>query len=120
MTQDVALEESDKAKTLREAADDWMDANPEAMQQFRRFAEQMRERSRRFGIGLLAERVRWELHLHSAMADFQVNNNYRAYIARRLCHEDPRLAELIRCRVTPAADKPLVPPRAAPEVDPLG
>jgi hypothetical protein len=107
-------------RTLREVADDWMEANPEAMQHFRRFAEQMRERGCRFGIGLLAERVRWEMHLRGVVeGDFKINNNFRAYIARRLCLEDPRLAELIRCRVTHAADHPYRPPHAAQEADPL-
>lgn len=105
--------------TLREVADAWMTANPEAMGHFRAFAETMRARGRRFGIGLLSERVRWELVLRGATDDdFKINNNFRAYIARRLVAEDPRLAQCMRFRITPAADRPYNPPHAAPEVQP--
>ncbi len=111
----------DKQQTLCEAATAWMDENVIVMDHFRRFAEQMRERNRKFGMKLIAERVRWEMHLRGAddESDFNVNNNYVAYISRRLCQDDPRLADLIRCRVTRAAHKPINPPRADQEVDPL-
>ena len=105
--------------TLREAAEKWMDEHPREMNYFRKFAEQMRCHNRQFGIKLLAERVRWEAHILSTDGDFKICNSFTAYIARRLCQEDPRLAELIRCRVTPAADKPFTPNLPAPEVDPL-
>lgn len=103
--------------TLRDLAAAWMRDNPDAMGHFRRFAETMRAADRRFGMKLLAERVRWEMELAGA-SDFKINNSHVAYIGRRLVAEDPRLANLIRCRRTPAADRPAREPRVADGVDP--
>ena len=105
--------------TLRELATQWMDDNPEAMRHFAGFAEQLRARGRRFGIGLLAERVRWEMTMRGGDEDFKVNNNFRAYIARRLIADDPRLAGHIKCRVTKAANLPAKAAVASAEVNPL-
>ena len=105
--------------TLREVATEWMASNPEAMRHFAGFAEQLRGLGRRFGIGLLAERVRWEMLERGCSTDFKVNNNYRAYIARRLIFNDPRLREHIRCRVTKAANRPASDAGPSPDVDPF-
>lgn len=78
--------------------EDWINNNPQAYQLFKQFAEQMRQKQRRFGIGQLTERVRWEMSFTYDKKDFKVNNNYRAYIARRLIKEDPRLTSYIEMR----------------------
>lgn len=108
--------------TLREKADAWMDANVVAMDVFRTSSREMLDRNRRFGMKLLAEHVRWEMNKVTTRVDdddFKINNNYVAYIGRRLCAEEPRLVDLIRCRVTPAADRPAKKTVLAQEVDPL-
>lgn len=82
-----------------QAATEWMDTHPRAMALFRRFAADMRTRNRRFGIAQLAERVRWECAIDSEPGDdFKINNNHRAYIARQLIAEEPRLAALLTLR----------------------
>lgn len=86
--------------TLREKAERWMDENPQVMELFRHFAQQMAERDMRFGIGALAERVRWECAVRTSGDTFKVNNNHRAYIARRLIEEDERLEKLLHVRAT--------------------
>ena len=96
---------SSKTQTLRESAAEWIASNGLAMSLFERFARQMVERRRRFGVKALAERVRWEC----AMAwddTVKINNNYSAYVARELCQHIPGLADLIETRVTRAADRP--------------
>lgn len=108
-----------EVETLRDRAHRWMRENPEAMRHFAAFAEQLRSRGRRFGIGFLTERVRWEMTVRGAGEDFKVNNSYRAYVARELIANDPRLAGHIKCRVTKAADKPARESVAAAEVNPL-
>lgn len=81
------------------AANEWMDRHPEAMALFRRFSLSMLERGRRTGIGALTERVRWEFKLaEDERSTFKINNNHRAYIARRLIAEDPRLAAIFELR----------------------
>ena len=74
---------------------------------------------RRFGMKLLAERVRWEMTLRGGAEDFKVNNSYISYCGRKLIEDDPRLAAHIKCRVTPAADKPARASVIASEVNPL-
>lgn len=75
----------------------WMDENPRIYDLFVRFAKELVAQNRRFGIGLLAERVRWEcLFLYGG--EFKVNNNYRAYIARRLVRDVPGVERLITFR----------------------
>lgn len=94
--------------TLREAAEQWMAEHPVAMALFRRFAADMASRGRRFGIGQLTERVRWECRIEQHdEGDFKINNNWRAYIARALIEENPALLEFIELRKTPAADRPV-------------
>lgn len=106
--------------TLRESAEQWMREHPIAMDLFRRFAAELAVRRRRFGIKLLAERVRWECRTEGYdEADFKINNNWSAYIARALVREMPALAELLECRVTRAADRPARHPVRAATVDPL-
>jgi hypothetical protein len=105
-------------ETLRERANRWIDSNPDAMRHFAGFAEQLRSLGRRFGIGLLAERVRWEMTLRGGDEDFKINNNYRAYIARRLIADDPRLVEHMRFRVTKAANLPASDAGPGRDIDP--
>jgi len=75
---------------LRVDAEKWIDDNPEAYDMFVRFALEMFQRGRSFGIGLLTERVRWECAIKTRGDDeFKINNNHRAYIARRLVKDYP-------------------------------
>jgi len=96
-----------------------MNDNPDAMRHFAAFAEQLRVKGRRFGIGLLAERVRWEMTMRGDVEDFKVNNSYRAYISRQLITDDPRLSAHIKCRSTKAANLPARDAVASSEVNPL-
>jgi len=110
-----------------------MAANQPTMELFMRFAREMLERNRRFGIGSLTERVRWETSLSYApkicnsyrayigrrLYQPKICNSYRAYIGRRLVELEPALKPLIVTRKTPAADKPWKPPVKAQRVDPL-
>jgi hypothetical protein len=86
-------------KDLRKEAGKWIEQNPEAMSYFREFARQKISRRQRFGIAAVAERVRWEMNLSTTSEDgFKINNNHRAYIARRLIEEMPEVAGLIRMK----------------------
>lgn len=82
------------------ATERWIKENPASYELFRKFAlEAMTKRKgRKFGIGLIAERVRWEVNV-AWDGDFKVNNSYRAYIARRLIREHPELESCIDLRI---------------------
>ena len=92
-------EAAPQQKDLRAEADRWIAENPQVYQLFQWFANQMLEQKRRFGIGQLAERVRWECGLRGRPdEEYKVNNNYRAYIARRLVADNPELESYLRFR----------------------
>lgn len=77
------------------------DAGDKTFRLFERFALEAAATGRPFGIGLIAERVRWEAFVATTdQNDYKVNNNYRAYIARDLIRRHPHLGELISTRVT--------------------
>lgn len=92
---DIAERET---KTLPQQAEDWMATNPDAMRLFESFALQMASTGRKFGMKLLAERVRWECQIAQGEHDYKINNNYVAYIGRELIRRHPHLAELIETR----------------------
>jgi hypothetical protein len=97
-----ARENNPRREDLRKAAAAWIVANPKVYALFQQFARQMSDRGRRFGIGLLAERVRWECMFVTAGGthEYKINNNYRAYIARKLVQDDPFLTQFLRFRET--------------------
>lgn len=89
-------------KNLREEAERFIAEHPEVYALFEKFALAMAGRGKRFGIGQLTERVRWEVAMQWDKDDrgFRINNNHRAYIARQLIEDHPSLEGLIECRRT--------------------
>lgn len=85
-----------------EAARKWIEANPKGFALFERFALELASKNRRFGIGFIAERVRWECFIGN-YTDFKINNNHRAYIARELVRRHPELKDLIEFRAVKRA-----------------
>jgi hypothetical protein len=81
-------------------------ARPEVWTLFLVFAEPMRRLGRRFGIGLLAERVRWEVRTTwtPEARGYRLNNNHRAYLARYPVAVDPRLGPLLTTRRVAGVD----------------
>lgn len=120
-TNTIDSESEPRLPTLSEKAAEWIADNPQAMEQFRRFAKQMGWRRKRFGFRLLAERVRWEFatDIELSEGEFKLNDHFTPYIARAIVQELPELAGLIECRVTKAADRPYRTPTRRPGVDPL-
>lgn len=89
---------AERDKNLRSAAEEWIQKNPAVYKLFVYYALQMAEKRRRFGVALLAERVRWECHFVFNEGEYKINNNHKAYIARRLVEEHPHLKEFISFR----------------------
>ncbi len=84
-------------KNLRYETAKWIKANPNTANLFLRFARQMAERRRLFGVKQLAERIRWEC-IFERGEDYKINNNYPAYIARWIIAKEPWIEEFIRFR----------------------
>lgn len=95
-----ARENNPDKEDLRKAAAKWIEDNPTAYGYFVRFALELAERGRPFGIGLVAERVRWECVVARGDDGYKINNNYRAYVARKLVAEHPRLRAFLKFRKT--------------------
>lgn len=84
----------------------WRAEHPATLALFRRFAREMLRHNRRFGIWLLANRVRWEVFTQIAKdADgYRINNNLLAYLARDLIRTMPELAPLLETRRVRSTD----------------
>lgn len=86
---------------LEVAAREWMDQHPAIFRLFERFALRAAERGARFGIGQLTEMVRWEVNVEWRESEkWKINNNHRAYVARRLIALHPELVQFIETRRT--------------------
>lgn len=90
----------DPSDSHRCRAEAWIEGSPYAMSLFESLALKAAGPNfdRKFGIGLLTERVRWEFSVERRDDEFKVNNNHRAYIARELIRRHPRLAKCIVTR----------------------
>lgn len=78
-------------KDLRLEAARWIRNHPEIANMFFDFAKQMAARAKKFGIGLIAERVRWQVMYEKGEETYKINNNFRAYIARWIIAKEPAL-----------------------------
>lgn len=87
------------APGLRDQAREWVAKYPQVYRMFERYALQMAQRGRRFGMRLLVERVRWEYRF-TYDEEFKINNNLTPYLARWLTREHPELAGLLEFRCT--------------------
>ena len=96
MTQLTLLE----TNALEEKYKAWVTAHPTVWALFERFALDMLVRRRRFGIGALTERVRWEIQTTWFLdaEGYKVNNNHRAYLARDLIGRYPEMAQYLETR----------------------
>lgn len=57
-----------------------------------------RRPGQRLGIGMLFERLRWDLAIRTTGEPLKLNNNYRALYARKIMDEHPEFADLFQTR----------------------
>lgn len=75
------------------------ESNPRAVGKLVQFArEAMAVGHVRLGIGELFERVRWWSKVETTLEEYKLNNNHRAYVARRLMHDYPEFRGLFEVR----------------------
>ena len=84
----------------REETDQWIEDNPTVYALFEKYALKKLHKNQAFGVKALAERVRWEVNFLWAHKKYKLNNNYSAYIARRLVAVHPKLLPLLKFRKT--------------------
>ena len=95
----IGKDAQSEKKDLRKKAEEWIKANPLAMDLFYRFAKEAAATGRKFGVGLLTERVRWECLIYTnGKRNYKISNSHRAYIARHLIKVDPYLEHYMTFR----------------------
>lgn len=74
--------------------------NPRVYDVLVRLARSAHDRGKqRIGIGLLWERMRWELWIETAGAeDYKLNNNFRSRYARLIMDREPDLSDMFETR----------------------
>jgi hypothetical protein len=78
-------------------------ANPQVYHEFKKFALELRRAGRkRASAALIFERIRWytlvEGKQESGLPKFKMNNNYRAFYARKLAAEMPEFVGFFETR----------------------
>ena len=74
-------------------------ANPHVFDNLARLSLDLRARgASRIGIGMLFEVLRWQYALRTSGDDYRLNNNHRAFYARKLMADVPDLAGLFEVR----------------------
>ena len=76
--------------------------NPKVYELFKQFALQAIAAGRKkLSVSLIIERIRWECVIATTSNDeFKINNNHRAYYARKFMQDFPKHAGLFSTRVT--------------------
>jgi hypothetical protein len=85
-------------RDLRKETEAWIQSNPDVAKMFLYFARELASKGRPFGIGLIAERVRYECAISTSPSKFKINNNVRSYVARWLIVQDPSLEKWMSFR----------------------
>lgn len=77
--------------------------NPHVWELFKKFAFEMASKSWKLSASLITERIRWELNVVTKTDEpWKINNNYRAYYARKFDQEYPYLSGRFELRRTRA------------------
>jgi len=95
------------ASTLQPVTQEGFDVydteNPAVYAKLAQFAiEAQRAGATHIGIGMLYERLRWYTKVEARDGTFKVNNNYRAFYARKLMRDVPALAGIFETRTSKA------------------
>jgi len=72
---------------------EWIRKNPRIYGKFVELALDKVREKRKFGIGQLTERVRWDAHIWFDKADFKIRHGHRRYIAIHMMMEHPEIED---------------------------
>ena len=87
--------------TPRERFELFNETNPQVLRSLEWLTEQAAARGRqRIGIATLFEVLRWNYYLtsHDTQSEFKLNNNYRAFYARRIMERHPEWGQIFELR----------------------
>lgn len=84
---------------LQKAFEKFHAENPHVYALFRKYAIMAKQRGfEHFGAAAVFERLRWHLNFETTGEEFKLNNNYRAFYARKLMREYPEFEDFFRIR----------------------
>lgn len=99
-----------RKEELREEVRAFHEAHPEVWRHCEQYAfDLVRAGRRRFGIGAIWERLRWESMVNPSAfgeGELKLNNNYRAFYARALMKKYPELEDFFETRVQKSENEP--------------
>ena len=95
--QQMVIEEIEQGMALVEKAEAWIVANRNAWAWMNHQAATYASQGRRFSIGRLAEDCRYEMRLQG-VDDFNLNNDIRAVLARKMLNDHPNWGEFMSIR----------------------
>ena len=73
--------------------------NPEVYEIVKKYTFQAIDSGRqRFGIAMIYERVRWYIAIETRGDTFKLNNNFKAFYARKFIHEYPQHKDFFELR----------------------
>lgn len=74
-------------------------ANPDVWRLFIRFAQELIAAGHMvLSASLITERIRWETMVQTSTEDFKINNNFRAFYARKFMRTYPAHGDIFRTR----------------------
>ena len=90
---------------LEQAMESFHRDNPQVYELFKQYTGRARRSGRKhFGVGAVWERLRWETQIETVNDEFKLNNNHRAYYARKYMRDFPEAQGFFRTRVVRRED----------------
>lgn len=103
-----ALPEAPAPRSAAERFEDFHRTNPHVYEALVRLARRFIDATgkRKLGAQRLIEIARWDLELSTKGEDvYEINNDYAAFYARLVMHQEPDLAGVFDLRTSPNADR---------------
>jgi ATP-dependent protease HslVU (ClpYQ) peptidase subunit len=86
--------------TIEQAWRAFHQQNPHVYRRLVELAQEWRRRrpGSKLGIGMLFERLRWDLAIQTTGEALKLNNNYRSYYSREIMEREPELRDIFATR----------------------
>jgi len=94
---------ADKKKSAQEKFNEYDRANPQVYEMFKKLAMQVKRIGfKRFSAEMIVNQIRWKSAIKTKNDDFKINNNYKAFLSRKLMQEVPEMEGFFETRKSKA------------------